>query len=130
MRCEECRLAAMALADGETPPVSQVAIEAHLAGCEGCREEIEHLHELGRIWQGQGRPNYDVDHWRQVQGRLGRPKRHLLPLLVVLLVIFKLADFVPDRNFGLWVQLVPVLMAGAVFAALRQNPFQIKTKLV
>ena len=129
MRCEEWRMAAMALSDGETPPAPRAAIVAHLAACEGCQQEIGQLHELARIWQGQRRPEYDVDLWPKIQGRLERPKRHWLPLLVVLLVIFKLADFAPDRQFGLWVQLVPMLMAGAVFAKLRQNPFQIRTEL-
>lgn len=129
MRCEEWRLAAMALTDGETPPAPRAAIEAHLAACEGCRREIEQLHELGRMWQGQGRPDYDVDVWPEIQGRLDRRKRHWLPLLVVLLVIFKVAVFATDRNIGLWVQLLPVLMAAATFTLLRHNPFQIRTDL-
>ena len=129
MRCEEWRLAAMALADGETPPAPRAAIEAHLARCEGCRREIEQLHELGRVWQGQGRPDYDMDVWPEIQGRLDRPTRHWLSLLVVLLAIFKVADLATDRNFGPWVQLAPVLMAAAVFALLRHNPFQVRTEL-
>lgn len=129
MTCEEYRLAAMALADGETPPASRAAIEAHVAACEGCRREIEQLHELARMWQGQTRSNYNVDLWPEIQGRLERPKRRWLPPLVVLLVLFKLADFIVDQEFALWVQLAPVLMAGAAFAALRQNPFQIQTEL-
>ena len=97
MTCEEYRLAAMALADGETPPASRAAIEAHVAACEGCRREIEQLHELARMWQGQTRSNYNVDLWPEIQGRLERPKRRWLPPLVVLLVLFKLADFIVDQ---------------------------------
>jgi hypothetical protein len=129
MICEEWRLAAMALADGETPPAPHAEIESHLAGCEGCRREIEQLNDLVRMWQGHSRSDYEVDLWPEIQCRLKRPKRHWLPPFVVLLVIFKLADFVVDRNFGLWVQLVPVLIAGVAFAMLRQNPFQIRTEL-
>lgn len=129
MSCEEWRVAAMALADGETPPVSRAAIEAHLATCHGCRRAIEELQALARTWAGQRRPDYHVDLWPAIHDRLGRPKRRWLPTLVVLLVIFKLADLLTDTSLALWVQVVPVLMAAAAFAALRQNPFRIQTDL-
>ena len=129
MTCEEWRVAAMALADGEMPPVSRAAIETHLLTCDGCRRVIEELQELARTWEGQQRPDYSVDIWNAIHDRLGRPKRHWLSMLVVLLVIFKLADLVTDTSLALWVQVVPVLMAAAAFAALRQNPFRIQTDL-
>ena len=129
MTCEEWRVAAMALADGEMPPVSRAAIEAHLATCDACRRVIEELQELARRWEVQRRPDYCVDLWPAIQDRLGRPKCHWLPMLVVLLVIFKLADLVTDTSLALWVQVVPVLIAAAAFAALGQNPFRIETDL-
>ena len=129
MSCEEWRLAAMALADGETPPVSPATIEAHVGTCDGCRRAIEELQELARIWEGQRRPDYHVDLWPAIHDRLGRLKRGWLPTLVVLLVLFKLADLLTDTSLALWVQVVPGLMAAAAFAALRQNPFRIQTDL-
>ena len=129
MTCEGWRMAAMAVADREKPPVSRAAIETHLLTCDGCRRVIEELQELARTWDGQRRPDYYVDLWPAIQDRLGRPKRHWLPMLVVLLVIFKLADLVTDTSLALWVQVVPVLMAATAFALLRQNPFRIQTDL-
>jgi anti-sigma factor RsiW len=125
MKCEEWRLAAMALTDGETPPTSRAEIEAHLAECEGCRRETDQLQELGQIWQGQARRNYKVDLWPQIHDSLSHKKRYWLPMLVVLLAIFKLADLIPDWDLAIWIQLFPILMASAIFAALRENPFQI-----
>ena len=129
MTCEEWRVAEMALADGEMPPVSRAAIETHLVTCDGCRRVIEELQELASTWDGQRRRDCYVDLWPAIQDRLGRPKRHWLPMLVVLLVIFKLADLVTDTSLALWVQVVPVLMASASFALLGQNPFRIQTDL-
>ena len=129
MSCEEWRLAAMALADGEMPPVSRAEIEAHMGTCDGCRRAIEELQELARMWEGQRRPDYHVDVWPAIHDRLGRPKRHWLPTLIVLLVLFRLADLLMDTSLTLWVQVVPVLMGAAAFAALRQNPFRIQTDL-
>ena len=129
MSCEEWRVAAMALGDGEVPAMSRTEIEAHLATCEACRRVIEELQELARTWEGQRHPDYSVDLWPAIHGRLRSPKRHWLPMLVVLLVTFRLADLATDRSLALWVQLVPVLMAAAAFAALRQNPFRIETEL-
>ena len=130
MTCEECRLAAMASVDGERSQASPAAIEAHLTACEECREQIEQLRELNRIWQGQGRANYQVDVWPKIESRMGRSKGVWLPVLGVLLVVFKLATLVPDRHFSLWLQVMPILMAIAAFAALRQNPFEIHTEIV
>jgi predicted anti-sigma-YlaC factor YlaD len=36
--CRLAREAVSAIADGEVPPISRAATEAHLAGCQGCRD--------------------------------------------------------------------------------------------
>lgn len=36
--CRLAREAISAIADGEVPPISQAATEAHLAGCQGCTD--------------------------------------------------------------------------------------------
>jgi predicted anti-sigma-YlaC factor YlaD len=130
MRCEEFRLAAMALAEGETPSVPEPAIQAHLAVCEACRRETEQLRETGLMWQGQLRIDYEVDLWPKIQDRLRGRERYWLALLIVLLAVFKLTDLVPDGSLSLGERFVPVLLTAAIFAVLRQNPFQIETKLV
>jgi len=134
MNCEQVRIAAMALADGEAPPLPLTFIEAHLAECAECRQELGELEALGRLWEAQSRQTHAVDLWPQVAGRLqspvGQPEKHRwLPTLAALLVIFKLIEFIPNRSLGIWAQLVPLLLAAAVFAVAGQNPFQIKTEL-
>jgi predicted anti-sigma-YlaC factor YlaD len=134
MNCEQVRIAAMALADGETPPLPRAAIEVHLAECAECRQELEEMQALGRLWEAQSRQTHAVDLWPQVAGRLqspvGRAEKHRwLTALAALLVVFKLIEFIPNRSLGMWVQLVPLLLAAAVFAVVGQNPFQIKTEL-
>jgi predicted anti-sigma-YlaC factor YlaD len=134
MNCEQVRIAAMALEDGETPPLPRAAIESHLAECAECRQELEELYALGRLWAAQSRRTHPVDLWPQVAGclqsRAGRPeKRRWLTTLAALLVVFKLIEFMPNRSLGMWVQLVPLLLSAAVFAVAGQNPFQIKTEL-
>lgn len=134
MNCEQVRIAAMALADGETPPLPRAAIEVHLSECAECRQELGELQALGRLWQAQSRQTHAVDLWPQVAGRLrspiGQPEKHRwLPTLAALLVVFKLIEFIPNRSLGMWAQLVPLLLAAAVFAVAEENPFQIKTEL-
>ena len=133
MNCEQVRVAAMALADGETAPLPRSAIEAHVIECAACRQEIRELDGVGRVWETQARRTQTVDLWPQVQQRLergvARSERRWQPALVAMLVAFKLLTFIPERSFGTWVQFVPLLMAASAFALVGQNPFQIKTKL-
>lgn len=134
MNCEQVRIAAMALADGESPPIPRAAIEAHLAECAECRQELGELQALDRLWQAQSRKTHAVDLWPQLVDQLQSPirqpeKRPWLPALAALLVVFKLIEFVPNRSLGVWAQFVPLLLAAAVFALAGQNPFQIKTEL-
>lgn len=135
MNCEQVRMAAMALADGETPPLSRAVIEAHVAECAECRQEIAKMEKFEQMWKAQSRGDHLVEMWPRVSDRLQsrvvkREKRHWLAALAVLLVVFKLIEFIPDRSLGMWVQLVPLLLAAAVFAVARQNPFQVKTELI
>jgi predicted anti-sigma-YlaC factor YlaD len=134
MNCEQVRIAAMALGDGETSPLPRAIIDAHAAECAECRREIGELQAHGHVWEAQARQGFPVDLWPRVADRLQsrgvKPeKRRWLPALAGMLVVFKLIEFIPDRSFGMWVQLVPLLLAAAVFAVVRQNPFQIKTEV-
>jgi hypothetical protein len=49
--------------------------------------------------------------------------------LGVLLLGYRLAEMIPDRDFGLVFKLVPVLLVIAAFSYLRENPFKINTEL-
>ena len=46
MRCEQCRVSLSARLDGEEPPEAPAAVDAHLAGCAGCRGW---LHDAARV---------------------------------------------------------------------------------
>src|SRR5262249_25439864 len=131
MKCEQVRMAAMALADGETPSLTREAIESHMAACAECRREITEEAELGKMWYAHTRQVHPVDLWPLVGVRLEAKKREKrwLAGLVVPLVIFKLIEFVPRDRYGAWTQLVPLVLAAGILAVARQNPFRIETRL-
>jgi len=136
MNCQEVQLAAMALMDGEEPPLSLSDIEAHLAICAACQHKVKGLQELARLWSSQSRRACPVDVWPQIAGSLPPLRSHSawserrwLSVLVLALIVFKLFEFIPDRRLAIWVQLLPLLIAAAVFPLLGQNPFHIKTEL-
>jgi anti-sigma factor RsiW len=60
-RCDERAEALSAFLDGELPPEERRELERHLSGCDGCRERLEELRELGeglRAW-----PDADPPEW-------------------------------------------------------------------
>jgi hypothetical protein len=128
MNCEEVRLAAMALADGEQPALPRAVIEGHTAECTACRKEIQALGELNPHWEAQARKVYTASLWRSVEKRITDQRRYRwVPLFVGLLLIFRATEFIPEQRLNLCVQLVPLFVAAAVFMLMKQNPFQIKT---
>jgi anti-sigma factor RsiW len=129
--CESVRIAAMALADGEQPALDPDFIAAHMAGCAACRIEVEKLRAVTGRLAGQSRREYSADLWPSVETRLATPSRQRRMFLVlgVLLVAYKIAEFAPSREFGLAVQLIPIVIALAVFRYLKENPFRITTEL-
>lgn len=129
--CESVRIAAMALADGEQSPLDPDFIAAHVAGCEACRLELELLRGFDVQIAGKTRHEYPVDLWPALEPRLAPRSRQRRVFLVlgVLLLAYKIAEFAPSREFGLAVQLVPILIALAAFRFLRENPFCITTEL-
>jgi len=129
--CESVRMAAMALADGEKPALDPDFIAAHVAGCEACRLELELLRGFDVQIAGKSRRQYPVDVWPAIEPRLAAPSRQRRVFLVlgVLLLAYKVAEFAPNREFGMAVQLVPIAIALAVFRYLKENPFRITTEL-
>jgi len=130
-QCESVRIAAMALADGEQPVLDREMIAAHVAECAACRLELEQLRGVDVRLAGKARREYPVDLWPSLEPRLAAPsrQRRMLLVLAVMLLAYKIAEFAPSRDFGLAVQLVPVLIALAVFRYLKENPFRITTEL-
>lgn len=129
MTCEEARIGAMALADGEAPPISRAEIEAHLSACAECRREVEALAQIGRMLERQHRRQYDADLWPAIERRLEPARTRIFVVLAAALLAYKLAVFVPDREFGLWVEIIPLAVAVVFFFALRENPFRVNAEL-
>lgn len=52
--CEDRNLMLGALADGELDAVNTALIEAHVARCDGCRDELERLHAVRGLLRSDG----------------------------------------------------------------------------
>ena len=135
--CESVCRSAMATEDGYQSELSSDQIEAHLAGCFDCRREIGEQQALSRLLDAQERRQRTESVWRQVERRLPdaaptpSTSQVVYPFLFlgVLLLGYRLAEMIPDRDFGLVFKLVPVLLVIAAFSYLRENPFKINTEL-
>jgi hypothetical protein len=130
-------MAAMALADGYQAELSSAQIEAHLAACAGCRQELSQLHTLANLLAGQKRRRRSEHIWTGIEGRLpddalaqsASQTWHPFMLLGLLLLGYKLVEMIPDRDFGLLFKLVPILFIVAAFCYLKENPFKINAEL-
>lgn len=50
-------------------------------------------------------------------------------VLGVLLLGYRIAEMIPDHDFGLVFKFIPVLFVIVAFGYLRENPFKINTEL-
>lgn len=70
MQCSEAKQRLSAFHDGELPPAEVVTVEAHLAGCEACRRELDtfrRLSELAARLRTGDRPHL---HWQAIESQL------------------------------------------------------------
>ena len=132
--CEEIRVAAMALADGEQAPLTAADMDEHLAACAACREEVRQMTALARLLSRQARPSYAEDLWpglaRRLEAAGGAPLERrgqtaIWPL-ALLLGAYKLIEFVPDRSWPPVIQLLPLLIAAVWLVWQKQNPFRVE----
>lgn len=131
--CEDVLMAAMALADGEESGLAGAAIDAHLAGCENCRFEMEQAAGAVRLFEGRERVAYRPDLWPEIEKRVAKDAKSRTPvfwLLGAFLVAYKLLEMLPGQAPGHAFRIVPVVIVAAVFILLRENPFKIKTELI
>jgi predicted anti-sigma-YlaC factor YlaD len=137
LNCENVRMSAMAIADGEQPPLAASEVALHVNECAACRLEVEQLGVTARLLDAQERRSHGEDLWPLIEPRLAvaasgkRAKREWVFLLMLALVVpaYKILALVPDREFSPAVKLVPLAVALVVFALIRENPFRIKTNL-
>jgi hypothetical protein len=129
--CEEILMAAMAISDGEKIGISPEEIGAHLQSCEGCRRETESFQRIAGMLQAQQRRVSNVDLWSAVQPRIeARTNWKPFVFVAVLLVVYKLAEMLPDRDPGFALKIVPLVFVVALFGFLKENPFKINTELI
>lgn len=135
--CQTICMELMALSDGQPPSMSPAILEAHLASCAGCREELAEMERLNGLLNSQRRNTRSDDLWPLIEPRL-KPERsragertvlYSFLLLGASLALYKLFELVPDRRMDLVFKLVPVVIAISLFAYLKENPFKVNAQL-
>jgi predicted anti-sigma-YlaC factor YlaD len=135
--CDDILMAVMAAADGEGPGIAAEKIDAHIAGCESCRGEIEQAEAMAGMLQNYARSEEKADLWPVIEGQITPFKGdvawsnwQVFTALTIALAAYKLIEMVPKNDPGYLLKIVPLLAAGALFIFLRENPFKINTELI
>ena len=135
--CDSIRLAAMAVADGENPPIPAPDIELHLSTCDHCRSDVAQLNTLLKLLDGQRRRERTENVWDGIAADL-RPKTApqtttdhwpWLMLLGLLVASYRVAVSTSNWEPSWWLKLAPILLVIAVFVLLRENPFKVNPEL-
>ena len=136
INCEDILLAMMAVTDGEEANFSAAQIEIHSANCPNCRQEIEQMQSVDKFFRMQKRREQNVSLWSAIESNIiTKPETvkqsnlYLFLLLIVSLIVYKLLEMLPERNFGLSFKIIPIILVVALFAFLKENPFKINTEL-
>jgi hypothetical protein len=129
--CEEMQMAAMAIEEGQVPEIPGPLVREHLNQCAACRDAAAAMSSTLATLARQTRRRHPADLWPAIQGEVAPRPAGAWPYVVlsVLLVVYKLIELVPDRQWSAAIQIVPVLIGFGLFRILRQSPFQIATEL-
>lgn len=137
MDCENILIQQLALIDGERSELSAEQIADHLAGCEKCRQEAAGLQNTIVLLKQQERRAPEANLWPAVEKRINAEAATILPvkwqpfaLVGIFLVVYKLLEMVPERDFGWALKIVPFILIAALFGFLKENPFKINTELI
>jgi predicted anti-sigma-YlaC factor YlaD len=135
MNCEDILIQKSALLDGESADLSAEEINAHLETCENCRQEIEQMENAIFLLERQERRAPEADLWSAIEKRIpaetaNETNWQPFILLGVFLVVYKLVEMLPERDFGLALKIVPFVLVAVVFGFLKENPFKINTELI
>jgi len=133
--CEQILMQKMALIDGEKTDLDAARIDAHAAACENCRREIAQLENTAALLARHERQIPNVDLWSAIDARINADNAPVVKwqpfaVLGILLVVYKLAEMIPERDLGWALKLAPFVLIAAVFAFLKENPFKINTELI
>ena len=131
LTCEDVLISQMASADGEEPEFSKQQLSTHIAGCANCQHELKQLQSLDHLLTAQTLSEPQVDLWPAIENRIAkRTSWQPFALIGLLLVIYKLLEMLPARDFGMAFKLVPLVIVVLLFVFIRENPFRINTELV
>ena len=137
MNCEDVLIQKSALLDGEKAAFSAGQINAHLAACENCRREIEQMENTIILLSGQERRAQSADLWSAIENRIGAENEKSTtltwqPFVIVgaFLVVYKLLEMIPERDFGWALKIVPFILVAALFGLLKENPFKVNSELI
>jgi anti-sigma factor RsiW len=127
----------MRIADGCKPRLSPGEIETHIADCASCRDELAQMKAVMGLLDSQKRRELPANIWSAVERRLerGAPQKttratwQVFIALALLLAGYKFIELAAERDFGLAFKVVPLLIAVAVFLAIKENPFKINVEL-
>ena len=137
MNCEDILIQKSALIDGEKAELSDEQINAHLADCETCRQQIEPLETTIVLLKRQKRREQDADLWSAIEKQINPESKAVSPLkwqpfvlIGVFLVIYKLLEMIPERDPGWALKIVPFILVALLFGFLKENPFKINSELI
>ena len=128
--CEEMQIAAMAIEEGQVPEIPVPLVREHLNQCPACRDAVTAISPTLATLARQTRRRHPADLWPAIQRNVA-PRSATWPyvVLAMLLAVYELIELVPDRQWSIAIQIIPVLIAFGLFRILKQSPFQIATEL-
>lgn len=137
MNCEDILIQKSALIDGEKAELSDEQIAEHSADCENCRRQIERMENTIFLLKRQKRREQSADLWLAIEKQINVETESILTvkwqpfvLVGVFLVIYKLFEMLPERDFGWALKVVPFILIAVLFGLLKENPFKINSELI
>jgi len=134
LTCEKVLMAIMAAADGENAQLSREEIKGHLRDCENCRDEAVRMKQVNAIFRQATRREGTIDLWPAISSRLDQQSARVdwqpYAIVGVLLLAYKLVEMLPKADPGWAINLVPMIIFGALLVFVRENPFRINTELL
>lgn len=134
--CEDVRLAAQALLDGERSGVTSREIQAHTADCDACRAALA---DLAAVHAALGRIDYealDVDLWSGLRPQIALERPRPTPAegtailgLSGVLIAWRLAQLLLDVPAPVINSVVPLAAVVVVLWRLAGDPFAVQLSL-
>ena len=128
--CEEMQIAAMAIEEGQVPEIPVPLVREHLNQCPACRDAVTAMSSTLATLARRTRRRHPAGLWPAIQRNVApRPAAWPYVVLAMLLGVYELIELVPDRQWSIATQIIPVLIAFGLFRIVKQSPFQIATEL-